>query len=135
MRYKTVDGLKVYSYRWVILALCGLAVIVVNGATLIFAGMAGFIMTPVEAGGMYGLTAQEFTIMNSCAYLTGFLFCLVTGTWADRKGIKQVMVIGLGISLVGSFLRIFTADFTGMFITSVIYGFGLARSTRILPKS
>lgn len=126
MKYKTVDGLKVYSYRWVILALCGLAVIVVNGATLIFAGMAGFIMTPVEAGGMYGLTAQEFTIMNSCAYLTGFLFCLVTGTWADRKGIKQVMVIGLGISLIGSFLRIFTSDFTGMFVTSVIYGFGLA---------
>lgn len=125
MNYKTIDGQKVYGYRWVILALCGLAVIVVNGATLVFAGMAGFIMAPVEAGG-YGLTAQEFTVLNSCSYLTGFLFCLLTGTWADRKGIKQVMVAGLAISLVGSVLRVFTGDFVGMFATSVVYGFGLA---------
>jgi MFS family permease len=128
MNYKVnKDGQKVYAYRWVILALAGLAVIVVNGATLIYAGMAGFIMTPVEAGGQYGLTAGEFTILNSCSYLTGFLFCLVTGTWADRKGIKVVMVVGLAITCVGAIARIFVGTtFTGMFVTSVIFGFGLA---------
>lgn len=125
MNYKLVNGEKIYGYRWVILALCVLAVICVNGATLIFAGMAVPLLTPVEAGG-YGLTPQEFQILNSCSYLTGFLFCLVTGTWADRKGLKQVMVIGLAISLVGAVLRIFTNDFIGMFATSVVFGFGLA---------
>lgn len=128
MNYKVnKDGQKVYAYRWVILALAGLAVIVVNGATLIYAGMAGFIMTPIEAGGQYGLTAGEFTILNSCSYLTGFLFCLVTGTWADRKGIKVVMVVGLAITCVGAIVRIFVGTtFAGMFVTSVIFGFGLA---------
>lgn len=125
MQSKIVNGEKVYGYRWVILFLCFLAVVVVNGSTLVFAGMATSLLTPAEAGG-YGLTPQEFTILNSCSYLTGFLFCLLTGTWADRKGIKQVMVIGLAISLVGAILRIFTSDFVGMFVTSVIFGFGLA---------
>ena len=125
MNYKLVNGEKIYGYRWVILALCVLAVICVNGATLIFAGMAGPLLTPVEAGG-YGMTPQQFQILNSCSYLTGFLFCLVTGTWADRKGLKQVMVIGLAISLVGAALRILTHGFVGMFLTSVAFGFGLA---------
>lgn len=125
MKFKEVNGQKIYGYRWVILALCVLAVIVVNGSTLVFAGMAGFLMVPTEAGG-YGLTPQEFTVLNSCAYLTGFLFCLFTGVWADRKGLKQVMVISLAISLVGAIIRCFTTDFMGMCLSSVIFGFGLA---------
>lgn len=40
MNYKIIDGEKVYGYRWIILALMGLACIVVNGSTLVFAGMA-----------------------------------------------------------------------------------------------
>lgn len=125
MNYKMVNGEKIYSYRWMILFLCFLAVIVVNGSTLIFAGMAGFLLVPTDAGG-YGLTPQQFTILNSCSYLTGFLFCLLTGTWGDRKGTRQVMLVGLTISLIGAALRIFTDNFVGMFATSVIFGFGLA---------
>ena len=115
-----------YRYRWVILALCGLAVIVVNGATLIFSGMAGFLLTPVSAGGEYGFTAQQFMMLNSCPYLAGFLGCLAMGVLADRKGIKQTMLIGLSLSLIGSVIRVFTSDFTGILVTSTIYGFGLA---------
>lgn len=58
MNTQSVSRTGAYRYRWVILALCGLAVIVVNGATLVFSGMAGFLMTPVSAGGEYGFTAQ-----------------------------------------------------------------------------
>lgn len=115
-----------YRYRWVILALCGLAVIAVNGATLIFSGMAGFLLTPVSAGGEYGFTAQQFMMLNSCPYLAGFLGCLAMGVLADRKGIKQTMLIGLSLSLIGSVIRVFTSDFTGILVTSTIYGFGLA---------
>ncbi len=115
-----------YRYRWVILALCGLAVIVVNGATLVFSGMAGFLMTPVSAGGEYGFTAQQFVMLNSCPYLAGFLGCLVMGVLADRKSIKCAMIIGLTLSFAGSVARIFTSDFAGMLATSTVYGFGLA---------
>ena len=125
MNYKIIDGEKVYSYRWVILALLFLAVVVVNGCTLIFAGMAPSLLAPAEAGG-YGWTSQQFMLANSCSYLTGFLFCILCGTLADRKGLKKVMCIGLGITLVGAILRCFCTDFPAIFACSVVMGFGLA---------
>ena len=45
-------------------------------------------------------------MLTSCSYLTGFLFCMVTGTMADRMGIKKVLVIGLAISAVGAILHL-----------------------------
>ncbi len=125
MKYTMVDGEKVYSYRWVILALLFLAVVVVNGCTLIFAGMAPSLLAPVEAGG-YGWTSQQFMLANSCSYLTGFLFCMLCGTLADRKGLKKVMCVGLGLTLVGAVLRCFCTDFATIFACSVVMGFGLA---------
>lgn len=113
-------------YRWVILALCGLAVIVVNGATLIFSGMAGFLMTPVSAGGEYDFTAQQFMMLTSCPYLAGFLGCLAMGVLADRRGIRSAMLLGLSLSLAAAVARVFTDGFAGMLITSTVYGFGLA---------
>ena len=91
MNYKIIDGKKVYGYRWIILALMGLACIVVNGSTLVFAGMAGILLNPT---GQWAFDAQQFMMLTSCSYLTGFLFCMVTGTMADRMGIKKVLVIG-----------------------------------------
>lgn len=123
MNYKIIDGEKVYGYRWIILALMGLACIVVNGSTLVFAGMAGILLNPM---GQWAFDAQQFMMLTSCSYLTGFLFCMVTGTMADRMGIKKVLVIGLAISAIGAILRIFWGGFAGMFVTSVIFGFGLA---------
>lgn len=123
MNYKVVDGEKVYGYRWVILALMGLACIIVNGSTLVFAGMAGILLNPA---GPWAFDAQQFMMLTSCSYLTGFLFCMVTGTLADRVGIKKVLVAGLAISALGAILRIFWGGFAGMFATSVIFGFGLA---------
>lgn len=83
MNYKIIDGEKVYGYRWIILALMGLACIVVNGSTLVFAGMAGILLNPT---GQWAFDAQQFMMLTSCSYLTGFLFCMVTGTMADRMG-------------------------------------------------
>ena len=54
-----------------------------------------------------GLDAQQFMMPHELLVLTGFLFCMVTGTMADRMGIKKVLVIGLAISAIGAILRIF----------------------------
>ena len=88
MNYKIIDGEKVYGYRWIILALMGLACIVVNGSTLVFAGMAGILLNPT---GPWAFDAQQFMMLTSCSYLTGFLFCMVTGTMADRMGITDIL--------------------------------------------
>lgn len=123
MNYKIIDGVKIYSYRWVILLLMCLACIVVNGSTLIFAGMAGILLDPA---GSYVFSSQQFALLTSCSYLTGFLFCMLTGTMADRMGLRKVLIAGLAISAIGAIIRIFCVDFTGMFLTSVLFGFGLA---------
>lgn len=123
MNYKFIDGAKIYSYRWVILGLLTLACAIVNGSTLIFAGMAGILLDPE---GAFAFDSQQFALLTSCSYLTGFLFCMVTGTLADRIGLRKILVAGLAISAVGAVVRIFCTDFMGMFITSVIFGFGLA---------
>lgn len=123
MEYKLIDGSKIYSYRWVILALLTLACAIVNGSTLIFAGMAGILLDPM---GAFAFDSQQFALLASCSYLTGFLFCMVTGTLADRIGLRQVLVAGLAISALGAVARIFCTDFMGMFVTSVVFGFGLA---------
>jgi cyanate permease len=120
MNSKIINGVNIYSYRWVILLLMCLACIVVNGSTLIFAGMAGLLLGPM------GFDSQQFALLSNCAYLTGFLFCMLTGTMADRMGIRKVMVAGLSISALGAVIRIFTSGFMGMFLTSVLFGFGLA---------
>ena len=62
MNYKIIDGEKVYGYRWIILALMGLACIVVNGSTLVFAGMAGILLNPT---GPWAFDAQQFMLLTS----------------------------------------------------------------------
>ncbi len=123
MRRQTVDGEEVYGYRWVILALICLAVVAVNSSTFIFAGMAGILLDP---DGAWALGSQQFVALTSCSNLTGFLFCIVTGTLADRLGTKPVLVAGLAVSALGAVARVFWGGFVGMFATSVVFGFGIA---------
>ena len=65
MNYKIIDGEKVYGYRWIILALMGLACIVVNGSTLVFAGMAGVLF----AMNYSAIEAKKFNFNTSISVL------------------------------------------------------------------
>ena len=92
---------KLYGYRWVMLVLaflvhCGLQI-----AILITMGMGALMMGPAV-----GLTITEFSMIATMPYLTGFLFGLVGGAWADRKSIRTVMIFGLAIASVGAIILV-----------------------------
>lgn len=112
---------KVYGYRWVILILaflvhCGLQV-----AILITMGMGSLMMGPDV-----GLSPMQFSMIATMPYLTGFLFGLVGGAWADRKSIRTVMIFGLAIASIGAVIRAFNMSFPVLIISSFMLGFSLA---------
>ena len=112
---------KVYSYRWVILVLaflvhCGLQV-----ALIITMGMGGLLMSPAV-----GLSVVEFSMLATIPYITGFLFGLVGGAWADRKSIRHVMIIALAIASVGAIVRAVTMNYAVMLGGSFLLGLSLA---------
>ncbi|MBX9033752.1 MFS transporter [Gordonibacter massiliensis (ex Traore et al. 2017)] len=112
---------KVYGYRWVILALaflvhCGLQV-----AILITMGMGSLMMGPDV-----GLSVTEFSMISTMPYLTGFLFGIVGGAWADRKSIRVVMISGLSVAVVGGLMRTVSMSFPVLLLASFLLGFALA---------
>ncbi len=112
---------KLYGYRWVMLVLaflvhCGLQI-----AILITMGMGALMMGPAV-----GLTITEFSMIATMPYLTGFLFGLVGGAWADRKSIRTVMIFGLAIASVGAIMRVFSMVFPVQLVASFFLGFSLA---------
>lgn len=112
---------QLYGYRWVILIMaflvhCGLQI-----AILITMGMGHLMMGPAV-----GLTVTEFSMIATMPYLTGFLFGIVGGAWADRKSIRTVMIFGLAIASVGAVMRAFSMVFPVQLIASFFLGFSLA---------
>lgn len=84
---------KVYGYRWVILILAFLAHCLLQIALIITMGMGGLLMSPAV-----GMSTVQFSALATVPYITGFLFGIVGGAWADRKSIRFVMLIGLGVA-------------------------------------
>lgn len=116
-----MEETKVYGYRWVILILaflvhCGLQV-----AILITMGMGALMMGPDV-----GLSVTEFSMIATMPYLTGFLFGIIGGAWADRTSIRVVMIFGLSMAVIGSIMRCVSMAFPVLLIGSFLLGFSLA---------
>ena len=112
---------KVYGYRWVILILaflvhCGLQV-----ALIITMGMGGLLMGPDV-----GLSVVEFSALATIPYITGFIFGIVGGAWADRTSIRTVMIFGLAVASIGGIIRALSMNFGVMLGGSFLLGLSLA---------
>lgn len=112
---------KVYGYRWVILILaflvhCGLQV-----ALIITMGMGGLLMDPDV-----GLSVVEFSALATIPYITGFIFGIVGGAWADRTSIRTVMIFGLAVASIGGIIRALSMNFGVMLGGSFLLGLSLA---------
>jgi MFS transporter, CP family, cyanate transporter len=112
--------ITLYPFRWAILFAAFALHACLQFGILIVPGMAVLLM------GEYGLSPVEFSMISTMPYLTGFLFGIVSGTWADRKGIRQVMLVGIIIAFVGAALRCVSTDFTLLLVSSFLMGFALA---------
>jgi cyanate permease len=113
-------SVKLYPYRWAILATAFIVHCALQFAIMIVPGLAGTLMTA------YGLDPGGFAMISTMPYLTGFLFGILSGAWADNKTIRQVMIIGLIVALVGAAGRIVSTDFILLLVSSFLMGFALA---------
>ena len=112
---------KVYGYRWVILILAFLAHCLLQIALIITMGMGGLLMSPAV-----GMSTVQFSALATVPYITGFLFGIVGGAWADRKSIRFVMLIGLGVACIGAIIRAASMFFPILLLGSFLLGLSLA---------
>ena len=122
---------KIYGYRWVILILAFLAHCLLQIALIITMGMGGLLMSPAV-----GMSTVQFSALATIPYITGFLFGIVGGAWADRKSIRFVMLIGLGVACIGAIIRAVSMSFPILLLGSFLLGLSLAAlnaSTSLVP--
>lgn len=110
-----------FGYRWVIMIVMSLALACVQFSVFISAGAVANLMGPD-----YGLTTVEFSMVSTMPYLIGFLCGIAAGAYADKRSIREVMIIGLVIALAGSVIRVFSVSFVMLLISSLLVGFALA---------
>lgn len=121
---------QLYPYRYALLFVAFFVHCCLQFGILIVPGLAGTLMT------QYGLTPTQFSMVATMPYLTGFLFGIASGTWADRKSIRQVMIIGLALAFLGAAGRMVSTSFVMLLASSFLMGFALAalnaNSTKIM---
>ena len=86
-------------YRWVIVAVSMLAGFIGSYAQFQLPPLAYKLMPALD------ISASEFAALMG-GPLTGSLFiCLISGTLADRYGVKNVVTVGLILSVIGCTFR------------------------------
>ena len=111
---------KLYAYRFVILTLVSLMNAFIQFSVLIVPGVAKALIT------QYGFEPTSFTIIATMPYLTGFVFGILAGAWADKSSIRLVLIVGTAIAFVGALIRPFATTVEFLAIASFLLGFGMA---------
>jgi len=75
------------------------------------------------------LSPVEFSMIATMPYLAGFIFGIPAGVWADRKGIRQVIITGTIIALAGCAIRCISSSFPMLLLGSFLMGFSLVALT------
>jgi cyanate permease len=120
MSNSEVGVAKLYPYRFVILALVSGMNAFLQFSILIVPGVSVALM------GMYGIPAAAFTIIATMPYLTGFVFGVLAGAWADKTSIRLVLIVGTAVAFSGALIRAFSTSFILLAIAAFLLGFGLA---------
>lgn len=103
-------------YRWVIVAVSMLAGFIGSYAQFQLPPLAYKLMPALD------ISASEFAALMG-GPLTGSLFiCLISGTLADRYGVKNVVTVGLILSVIGCTFRYAATSFWPFFFLTVLAG-------------
>ncbi|MDR0585124.1 MAG: MFS transporter [Treponema sp.] len=109
---------KVNKYRWVILSVASFAIFVPNYAQYQLSPLAPQII------GDLGLSPSQFTSIFTATMIPAIFLSIVSGLLADKFGIKRIIGIGMLLSSAGLCMRIISNDFTLLFLSMVLSGFG-----------
>lgn len=123
-----VEGGVYSGYRWVMLVLLTLVNFLTSFCQYLPAYFAQDIMADFAIG------TSGFAVLVSSPMIFGFALAFISGTLADRFGIKRVVLVGLVISACGAMLRAFSHDFTLLLVSSIMFGIAAAFATSNLAK-
>ena len=90
--------------------------------------MGSFVQFTTSAFGMYlmetfGMSPSQFSAVTMAPMLTGIIFSIPAGLWADKKGVRLTVAIAGAFSIVGGFLRIISTNFSMLLISMILIGF------------
>lgn len=111
---------KAASYRWVILAVACAAFFSPSYTQYQLSPLAPQICREM------GLAASQFSAAFSSPMLPAVFFSLAIGLLADKAGIKRVVGVGLGVSALGTVLRLFAPSYPLFFCSMLLSGSGAA---------
>jgi len=75
---------------------------------------------------MFKLTTSQFSAVFTAASIAPILLAIVSGTLADRFGVKIVVGIGVIIAAIGTCMRVFADNYGTLFFTMILSGCGFA---------
>jgi len=116
------------SYRWVVLAVAITAASIGSYAQFQLPPLAYKLIPALQ------ISSSEFAALMS-GPMTGAIFiCILAGTLADRFGVKNVVTVGLVLSVIGCTFRYAVGSFWPFFFLTVLAGLGSALLTGNLAK-
>lgn len=112
---------KLYPRRWAILVGMTFILVAIQFSVILPGGAAVLVMQ------QYGIEPMAFSMIMTAPYLTGFLFAIPAGAFADRIGLNKVLMTGFFLCLIGVGIRIASgSDFVILMIGTVVMGFAPA---------
>ncbi len=108
------------SFRWIILLIIFLTHLTLNFLIYQIGGLASKIIPALQ------LQPSQFVMVLAAPMLTCALFGIPAGALADRYGVKNVITVGLTLTVLSSFGRIYPTGFAVLFAWMFMLGCGLA---------
>ena len=75
---------------------------------------------------MYGLNAMQLSSLVSAPMIPAIFLSLAAGMLADRFGVKLIVSVAMSASAFALIIRIFVQSYTGLFISMIAAGLGVA---------
>lgn len=126
----TVEASKQTSgaYKWVLLVIFAMVNFLVSYAQFQPAFFAPDIMADM------GIGTTEFSVITAAPMVIGIVIAFVSGSLADRIGIKKVVLIGLILSSIGALGRYFVGSYIMLVVMIVLMGVSAAVVTANTTK-
>lgn len=112
---------KLSGYRWVVLL-----------SVCLICFMANYMQYQISAWGVEvmdinNIDAAGLTSMMLMPFMASVVLSIPAGTLADRYGVKNVVIFGLVVGVIGAYLRTFMiGDYFAQMISMFLIGFGIA---------
>ena len=112
---------KLYPRRWAILVGMTFILVAIQFSVILPGGAAVLIMPH------YQIEPMMFSMIMTAPYLTGFIFAIPAGAFADRIGLNKVLMFGFIACLIGVAIRIASGtNFAILMVGTIVMGFAPA---------